>query len=87
MKTTRSDLGLTGKTPLWYYLLRESEVDSEGLRVGPTGATIMAEVLVGLLAADPSSYLRVAPAWKPELPAATRGTFTMGDLLRFAGVA
>ena len=87
MKMSRSDLGLSGKTPLWYYLLREAEVDNGGLRLGPAGATIVAEVLVGLLAADPSSYLRVAPAWKPELPSIEPGTFTMVDILRFAGVA
>jgi hypothetical protein len=87
MGTSRSDLGLTGKTPLWYYLLKEAEVDSGGVRLGPTGATIVAEVLVGLLSADPSSYLRAAPTWTPELPSAVPGTFTFVDLLRFAGVA
>ncbi|HTJ76726.1 MAG TPA: heme peroxidase family protein [Acidimicrobiales bacterium] len=87
MKLSRSDLGLKGKTPLWYYLLAEAEVDNGGVRLGPAGATIVAEVLVGLLAADPSSYLRAAPAWTPELPSAKPGTFTMGDLLRFAGMA
>jgi hypothetical protein len=87
MGTSRADLGLDGPTPLWYYLLREAEVDSGGVRLGPTGATIVAEVLVGLLAADPSSYLRAAPEWTPELPSARPGEFTMADLLRFAGVA
>jgi hypothetical protein len=86
--TTRPEgLGLTTETPLWYYLLREAEVDSGGLRLGPTAATIVAEVLVGLLAADPSSYLRASPGWTPELPAAQPGRFTMADLLHFAGVA
>lgn len=87
MGTSRSDLGLEGPTPLWYYLLREAEVDNAGVRLGPTGATIVAEVLVGLLAGDPASYLRVAPAWTPELPSARPGEFTMADFLRFAGVA
>ena len=87
MGTSRSDLRLTGETPLWYYLLRESEVDSGGARLGPTSATIVAEVLVGLLAADPSSFLRAAPTWTPELPSAQAGHFTMADLLRFAGAA
>jgi hypothetical protein len=87
MGTSRSDLGLSGKTPLWYYLLREAEVATDGLRLGPTAATIVAEVLVGLLSADPASYLRVAPGWTPELPSAKKRTFTMVDLLRFAGVA
>jgi hypothetical protein len=88
MGTSRPDgLGLTGETPLWYYLLREAEVDSEGRRLGTTAATIVAEVLVGLLAGDPSSYLRAAPAWTPELPGSQPGQFTIVDLLRFAGVA
>ena len=57
-----------------------------GERLGPTGGRIVAEVLVGLLKGDPSSFLRQAPAWKPELPSAEPGHFTMADLLRFAGV-
>jgi hypothetical protein len=77
-------LGLTGEAPLWYYLLKEAEVQAEGRRLGPTGARIVAEVLVGLLVADPSSFLRTAPAWRPELPGATAGDFTMVDLLQFA---
>ncbi len=81
------DLGLQGETPLWFYLLRESEVLAEGRRLGPTAGRIVAEVLVGLLKGDPSSFLRQQPAWKPELPAAEEGRFTMLDLLRFAGVA
>ncbi len=85
--TTRHDLGLKDQTPLWYYILKEAEVDNGGLRLGPTGATIVAEVLVGLLAGDPSSYLRVAPTWTPELPSEVPGQFTMADILRFAGVA
>jgi hypothetical protein len=80
-------LGLTGETPLWFYLLKESEVLAEGRRLGPTGGRIVAEVLVGLLKGDPSSFLRQQPAWRPELPSAAKGTFTMVDLLRFAGVA
>ena len=87
MGTSRDDLGLVGPTPLWYYLLREAEVDNGGLRLGPTAATIVAEVMVGLLAGDPSSYLRIAPGWTPELPASRKGAFTMADFLRFAGAA
>ncbi len=79
-------LGLTGETPLWYYGLREAEVLEDGQRLGPTAGRIVAEVLVGLLSADQSSFLRRAPDWRPELPSAEPGTFTMPDLLRFAGV-
>jgi hypothetical protein len=82
-----SELDLSGEAPLWYYLLREAEVRTEGRRLGPTGARIVAEVFVGLLWADESSFLRSSPAWAPELPAQTPGRFTIVDLLRFAGVA
>ncbi len=89
MGTSRpdSDLGLEGEAPLWYYLLRESEVVAQGRRLGPTSARIVAEVLLGLLKGDPSSFLRKAPAWVPELPSENPGEFTMVDILRFAGVA
>jgi len=80
-------LGLTAPTPLWYYLLREAEVVTEGRRLGPTAATIVAEVLVGLLHGDPASFLSTAPNWAPTLPSAEPGRFTIVDLLRFAGVA
>ena len=67
--------------PLWYYVLCEARELEEGRRLGPVGGTIVAEVLVGLLAADPSSYLRQWPSWTPEL--APDGDFTMPDLIRF----
>jgi hypothetical protein len=53
-----------------------------GERLGEVGGRIVAEVLLGLLEADPSSY-RVEPGWRPVLPGAQSGTFTMADLLRF----
>ncbi len=80
-------LRLEGETPLWFYLLRESEVLADGRHLGPTAGRIVAEVIVGLLAGDPASFLRMAPAWQPELPAEHAGHFTMTDLLRFAGAA
>src|SRR5664280_1488690 len=51
-------------------------------QLGPAGGRIVAEVLIGLLAGDPLSYLSVAPAWTPEL--AEGGRFGMPELLRFA---
>jgi len=82
-----AELSLVAPTPLWYYLLREAEVVSEGRRLGPTAATIVAEVFVGLLDGDPSSFLRAAPNWAPTLPSAEPKRFTVVDALRFAGVA
>lgn len=72
-------------TPLWYYVLKEAEVMEGGLRLGPVGARLVAEVFVGLLQSDSASYLHAAEPFVPSL-GATPGTFTMVDLLNFAGV-
>jgi hypothetical protein len=74
--------GLHKATPLWYYILKEAKVRHDGLRLGPVGSTIISEVFVGLVAGDENSFLQKVN-WKPTLPAATPGTFTMVDLLRF----
>lgn len=80
-------IGWHGETPLWYYVLREAEVRHGGVRLGEVGGRIVAEVLVGLLDGDPTSYRAIAPDWRPTLPAARSDSFTIADLLRFAGVA
>ena len=72
--------------PLWYYVLREAEYRRDGRCLGPVGARIVAEVLIGLTRADPESFLH-APGWSPTLPSRRQCDFTMADLLRFAGVA
>ncbi len=78
---------MSESTPLWFYILKEAEVMEEGLRLGPVGGRIVGEVFVGLLKADRSSYLAANPQWKPTLPTAGgQGTYTITDLLKFAGV-
>jgi hypothetical protein len=79
------DVGFERSTPLWYYVLKEAEVVADGLRLGPVGGRIVAEVLIGLLQTDPGSYLATRPRWRPTLPAKS-GTFRMTDFLTFAGV-
>jgi hypothetical protein len=44
-----------------------------GDRLGPVGGRIVTEVLIGLLRADPASYLSLEPDWRPTLPAAGQG--------------
>ncbi len=41
---------LTAQAPLFFYLLRESEVVHHGRRFGPTGSAILMEVFGGMLA-------------------------------------
>ena len=73
-------------TPLWYYVLAEaaSPRGERGAHLGPVGGRIVAEVLLGIIEGDSHSYLSQAPAWRPELDGATKGDFTMVDLVNFA---
>jgi hypothetical protein len=73
------------RTPLWFYILKEAEVQAQGQHLGEVGSRIIAEVFVGLLQGDPNSFLSAQSSWTPTLPAANPGTFTMADLLRFVG--
>ncbi|KHL11215.1 UNVERIFIED_CONTAM: hypothetical protein LK11_43180 [Mumia flava] len=71
--------------PLWFYILKEAEVLAEGKRLGPVGGRIVAEVLLGMLAHDPLSYLGVEPNWRPMAPMARDdGSFDLPQLIRFA---
>lgn len=74
------------EAPLWYYVLAEARVDSGGDRLGPVGSRIVAETLVGLIEADPGSFLSIQPEWTPTLPATNVGhdDFSIADLLEFA---
>ena len=75
-------------TPLFYYILKEAELREDGLRLGPVGARIVAEVFIGLLQLDLDSYLNAQPNWVPTLPThdGTPESFRMIDFLTFAGV-
>src|SRR5436190_3720278 len=74
--------------PLWYYILREAEIrrkDADGLGRtgwGPLGSTLVAETFAALLLNDGESYIHTL-GWKPTLPAAQAGDFTMSDLINF----
>jgi len=73
-----------GNAPLWFYVLAEAQQtfkkDSTPIRLGPVGGRIVAETFIGLLLADPHSFLRQAPDWAPN----RSRTFTMADLIKKA---
>lgn len=61
--------------PLWLYILAEAEVigrqedngsTAEGEALGPVGATIVAETIIGLLELDAHSYLGANRNWSPR---------------------
>jgi hypothetical protein len=86
---------LEDNTPLWFYILREAELEIrqgyehdkfKGHHLGPVGGRIVAEVLVGLAYYDRHAYLRQCPDWTPEAwiaPDKSTKPFTMADLVRF----
>ncbi len=82
-------LNLRGRAPLWYYILKEADVQRDGEKLGRVGAHIVAEVIVGLIERDPTAFLGSDPNWRPVLPR-TAGKpaddFDMEDLLAFAGL-
>src|SRR3989442_2089531 len=74
-------------TPLFFYVLKEAEGLSHGRQLLPVDGRIVPEVLIGLLSADPASYLAIQPTWRPkagEFGAAPDGEVTVADLIRFA---
>jgi hypothetical protein len=77
--------GFDKRTPLWFYILKESQVQAGGQRLGEVGSRIVGEVFVGLLKGDPRSFLHAQPAWTPTLPSQTPGTF-VGDLQRLSSL-
>jgi hypothetical protein len=54
-------------TPLWYYILAEAKIAAGGVNLGQVGGRIVAETLIGLLRADPTSYLSAYPRFTPFL--------------------
>ncbi|SHN71286.1 Animal haem peroxidase [Geodermatophilus obscurus] len=79
---TNQQLGLTdpgwkGKAPLWFYVLKEAELLG-GHRLGPVGGTIVAEVILGLMACDTASYFTANPGFDPG------AGYSMGHLLLWA---
>lgn len=81
-------INLETNTPLWYYILKEAEVEQMGIHLSSVGATIVAEVIIGMIEGDNQSYLSQNPFWKPSLPCfegyRNGKDFTMADLIKIA---
>ena len=90
--------GFFDRTPLWFYVLKEAEVRESGQRLGELGSRVVAETFIGVLLADPESYLAQNRGWDPSQPVPWAGggplklpdgrtIGAISDLFRFAGVA
>lgn len=82
--------GFLEKTPLWYYLLKEAEVRTNGNSLGELGSRIVCETILGLLINDRNSYLNAPGGWNPSQGAKFDDgelIVTIRDFLKFARVA
>ena len=88
VSTNFPNADISAGTPLWLYLLAEAEVigrvdqvnnNIQGEGLGPVGATIITEVILGLLELDDNSYLGANRDWLPSL--SNNGTFTIANLI------
>ena len=73
-----NDPRLGGDVPLWYYILKEAEILKGGAVLGPVGARIVAECILGFIALDPTSYFHTGFSRSPD--------YGMGAFLVEAGV-
>lgn len=98
MNQAMNEGGFFDRTPLWLYILKEAEVREKGQRLGEVGSRVVAETFIGVLLADPESYLAQNRGWDPSQPVPWAGggplklpngrtITTISDLFRFAGVA
>jgi hypothetical protein len=76
-----AELGWTGETPLWLYVLKEADVLHAGEQLGPVGGRVVGEVLVGIIDSDPESFRSVDPEWQPTPPGRRAGSFGLADIL------
>jgi hypothetical protein len=76
---------LLTKTPLWYYVLREAMVTRGGNQLGALGGRIVAVSFIRMLRRDADSFLNVR-GFTPSLPSSAPNTFSIADMLEFAGV-
>ena len=78
--------GFERGTPLWYYVLAEAKRREDGLRLGPVGRRIVAEVFLSVLDADRASYLH--RRFRPDRRfVGMDRKLTVSDLFEFARVA
>jgi Animal haem peroxidase len=92
-KITKISPVFKGNCPLWTYILAEAmhhktsvkipvqeDISINTPRLGPVGGRIVAEVFLGLLAGDNSSFLNFDPKWHP--PAGP--DYQLKDFVRYA---
>lgn len=76
------DNGFDTETPLWFYILKEAELQHQGNNLGDVGSTIVAETFHGLIDASEDSIF-AGSSWTTSLPSVDPNKFTMTDMLHY----
>jgi len=90
---SNSDLGLPNivgaedQVPLWFYILKEGELQTQSTHLGEVGGRIVGEVLLGIIEATQQTLeyfdnQNDQQNWTPDFASAD-GTFTLKDLVTF----
>jgi hypothetical protein len=78
--------GLSEETPLWYYILKESEVRKNGNRLGTLGSYVVGETIHAALRTDAKSILNeqanLPPIWR--FGECAMRIYTFSELFRLA---
>ena len=73
-------------TPLWFYVLRESEIQENGVKLGTVGGRIVAETLIGLLQVDDNSHIHPSnfdTPWPFVIDGVVNRKVSMLDIIKF----
>ncbi|TNE63296.1 MAG: hypothetical protein EP335_09755 [Alphaproteobacteria bacterium] len=93
-----TNLGKGEPEALWFYILKEAEVECDGKHLARLGSSIVCATFAGLLKGDPTSWLNVWPEWEPEVDPLlshaslsgmnmdTPGTWGLPAIIRMSGL-
>lgn len=96
--TVKGSTNLRENTPLFYYVLRESQLESNGTHLGPLGSALLLEVFGGMLEYCSETFVK-HDGWTPDVCLAKPGStfekkrliedqsyypLELADLVRFA---
>lgn len=90
-QTALAAAGFETRSPLWFYVLAEAEIRENGMRLGPVGGTLIAEVLIGIARRSADSIFDLGPGWNPShlaqaMQRPMNPNYDLTAFLRLAGV-
>lgn len=74
---------ISTNTPLWFYVLKEAEIQEKGETLGRTGGFIVAETIIGLLQSDPSSVVNKTSNWPFKIGDQNSDAVSMVDVIKY----